>query len=66
MEDFRGKVLTLSALKERFAVCQPYPRAMIPDWATRSDFYSISRTPDEFTIIYPHQHIPLDVSWTAV
>ena len=65
MEEFQIGKSTLSTLNECYAVSQLESNAMFPDWATRGEYFSIIRTPDELTIICPRQHIPLDVSCTA-
>lgn len=43
--------LSLSILPETFAVCQLEPDADIPAWATRGGFFSITRTPEEVSIV---------------
>jgi hypothetical protein len=43
--------LTLAVLPDRYAICRLEPKAEIPDWATRGDFVSCTRTPDELSIV---------------
>ncbi len=37
------------------------PDAPVPDWATKGDFTSITRTTDELSIVCPAENIPKDV-----
>jgi len=56
------KNLTLSTLKHRFAICQLNPDAGVPDWAIRGAFFSISRTPEELSIVCQEDDVPLKVT----
>ncbi len=53
--------LTLSILPETFAVCRLGPDAGIPAWATRGSFYSMTRTPEEVSIVCRVEDTPEDV-----
>ncbi|HEY7348986.1 MAG TPA: ACT domain-containing protein [Ktedonobacterales bacterium] len=53
--------LTLSILPETFAVCRLEQQAGIPTWATKGSFYSITRTPEEVSIVCPQDDVPDDV-----
>jgi len=44
-------MLTLSVLPDSFTVCRLAPDAPLPEWAIAADFYSITRTPDELSIV---------------
>ncbi len=37
------------------------PNAAVPDWATRGEFTSITRTTDELSIVCPADNLPADV-----
>ncbi len=50
--------LTLSILPDTLAICRLAPDAPIPRWATQDNFYSITRTPDELSIVCPQRNIP--------
>ncbi len=50
--------LSLVVLKETFAVCKLTQGDPIPDWATWGRFTSITRTPDELSILCGQEHIP--------
>jgi uncharacterized protein len=44
-----------------YAILHLAPDAPVPDWATKGDFTSITRTPDELSIVCPADNIPPDV-----
>jgi hypothetical protein len=50
--------MTLQILPDRFAVCKLPPAAPIPDWACAGQFYSITRTCDELSIVCPEAALP--------
>lgn len=50
--------LTLTALEERLAICRLSSKAEVPAWATASPFFSISRTPDELSIVCKARQVP--------
>lgn len=52
---------TLTVLPGRYAVCQLPPTAPIPPWASSGDFYSITRTLDELSVICAQEALPLDL-----
>ncbi len=54
--------LNLSILPERLAICRLAPDSPVPPWAAQGDFYSITRTADELSIITTDRHIPADVT----
>jgi hypothetical protein len=45
-------------LQDRFAICRLDPTSAIPDWATIEIFSSVTRTPDELSIICPEAGVP--------
>ncbi|MFQ5577553.1 MAG: ACT domain-containing protein [Anaerolineae bacterium] len=49
--------LTLSVLPALFAVCRLEPDAPLPAWAA-AIFFSITRTPDELSIVCPQAVVP--------
>jgi hypothetical protein len=59
--------LTLAVLPDRYAICRLDPKADIPDWATRGDFVSLSRTPDELSVVCLESNveygIPCERNW---
>ena len=50
--------LSLLVLDETFAICTLKRDQPLPEWATSSDFYSITRTYDELSIVCPQHKIP--------
>ncbi len=55
------KELRLSLLIGRMSVCRLDPTAEIPDWAITDDFFSITRTTDELSVVCPEDAVPEDV-----
>ena len=55
------KTLTLKLLKETFAVCRLNKNEVIPDWINTSDFYSITKTEDELSIVCSQESVPKDI-----
>lgn len=49
--------LTLQLLPETFALYRLSPDAAVPAWAMTGAFWSITRTPDELSIMCPEQSI---------
>ena len=55
-------LLTLTVLPERYAICRLDAHADGPQWAARGQFVSISRTPDELSIVCLEANVPADVA----
>ncbi|MEW6126179.1 MAG: ACT domain-containing protein [Acidobacteriota bacterium] len=53
--------LTLSLLPETLAVCRLSQEENIPGWATKGEFYSVTRTADELSIVCDAANIPPEV-----
>jgi len=53
-----SKKLTLSILPEKFGICHFAAKSPIPDWATSGKFFSITKTDQELSIVYPQDKIP--------
>lgn len=62
--------LKFRCLAGTYAILRSQPQAPIPDWATRGDFISITRTPDELSIVCPTESVPerlrLPQRWTCL
>jgi hypothetical protein len=54
-------VLTMSVLAGNFGVCRLDSVSEIPEWALESDFYSITKTSDELSIVCPETDVPGNV-----
>ena len=52
------KKLTLSLIPRSFAVCRLSPDSEIPQWAIRSAFYSVMKTPEELTVVCVEGNVP--------
>ena len=63
------KKLTISIFPEKLGICHCAAKSPIPDWATRGEFFSITRTDQELSIVYPQEKIPggvlLEKDWRA-
>ncbi|MHA1721167.1 MAG: ACT domain-containing protein [Promethearchaeia archaeon] len=62
--------LDLVILKEKFAICQLTPKDPIPDLTLLGDFWSITKTNEEISIIVPEKLVPLkcktERGWRAI
>ncbi len=56
---------SLHLLPLRLAVCQLPPDAAIPPWAVTGNFFSVTRTGDELSIVCAEDQVPADVVHTA-
>ena len=54
------KKLSLAILPYTFAICRLHPDGHIPHWALLGDFVSLTRTPDELSIICNQENVPPD------
>jgi hypothetical protein len=50
--------LKFRQLPGSYAIVRLPPQAPVPDWATKGDFESITRTADELSIVCPAGNIP--------
>ena len=53
--------LILSVLPDTYAICRLSSDAAIPAWSSDSPFYSITRTPDELSILCQAEFVPVEV-----
>ncbi len=53
--------LKLSLLKERLAVCRLEPSVTPPAWALSGDLCSITRTPEELSVVCREGVVPLGI-----
>ncbi|GAB4222768.1 MAG: ACT domain-containing protein [Spirochaetales bacterium] len=51
-------MLRLSILSGKFGICRFEPSARLPVWAMDGSFFSITRTPEELSIVCPEDSIP--------
>jgi hypothetical protein len=45
-------------LPDRFAICRLGRDAPVPDWALTGGFFSVTRTPEELSIVCPQVNVP--------
>ena len=57
----RAHRLRLVLTDDRMAICRLGPEAAAPAWATRGSWWSMSRTPDELSIVCAETAVPPDV-----
>ena len=55
--------LILQLLKEKYGVCRLAETSSIPEWAKTSDFFSITKTYDELSIVCLEANIPEDIKY---
>lgn len=55
------KKLTMKLLKDKFGVCRLNKNERVPEWAKNSEFYSITKTLDELSIVCSQDIIPSDI-----
>ena len=53
--------LTLSLLPENYSICRLGPEADIPPWALAGDFYSLTRTKEELSLVCSEKFVPVGV-----
>ena len=53
--------LNLSIIDGEFSVCRLAPSDAIPTWATQGDFFTISRTYDELSVVCDSALVPATV-----
>jgi hypothetical protein len=53
--------LKFRQLPGHYAIVRLAPDALVPDWASKGDFTSITRSADELSIVCPADNLPRDV-----
>jgi hypothetical protein len=56
------KRLNLTVLPDRYGICRLEPNISVPDWVHKSSFFSVTRTPDELSVVCTEALIPDDKS----
>jgi len=54
-----------SLLQGTFAICRLDKNHPLPDWAVGGEFWSVSRTPDELSVVCPQESVPPGVDQNA-
>ncbi|QIN80654.1 ACT domain-containing protein [Rubrobacter marinus] len=57
----QARSLELKKLDGRVAVCRLDPASGVPGWATGSGLFSVTRTPDELSVVCPEENVPAGV-----
>ena len=52
---------SLLLFDDAFAICRLDRDAPVPEWATGGYFFSISRTPDELSLVVPETSVPAGI-----
>lgn len=55
--------LSLTVLNELFAVCRVDSKDDIPNWATKSKWFSITKTDEELSIACEEKMVPADIDY---
>lgn len=62
--------MKLSILKSNFSICRLAPDVALPAWSLRGEFFSISKTEEELSIVCEESLVPDDVksekNWRAL
>jgi uncharacterized protein len=53
--------LGLTLLSGRYAICRLDPVGGVPAWAMQGEMFSITRTPDELSVVVPQERVPAGV-----
>jgi uncharacterized protein len=63
-------VFDLTVLEEDLSICRLDAGAEVPAWATRTTFFSVTRTQDELSVVCPEEFVPGDAyrerGWRAL
>ncbi len=55
------KQLTFILMEGIFSLCRLAPNDPIPTWALSSNFYTISKTDDELSVVCESQYVPAEI-----
>lgn len=53
--------LTLSIMKSTFGICRLDSGSEIPEWVYEGSFFSITKTPEELSLVCPESSIPVNL-----
>lgn len=60
-ENMSEKILTMKLLKEKFGVCRLSQNESIPEWIKNDEFFSITKTLDELSVVCSENSIPKEI-----
>jgi hypothetical protein len=52
---------TVRILSDRLAICRLPAQAPLPEWAAKESLWSVTRTPEELSIVCPEANVPPDI-----
>lgn len=62
--------MTLSVLPDTFAVCRLDPDSRLEEWMQTGEFFSITKTANELSIVCPEENVPNKIKaekgWKAI
>jgi hypothetical protein len=65
-----SQILRFHQLRGPFAIVRLAPDTPVPEWATKGDFTSVTRTADELSLVCPANDIPTGIDpgprWTCL
>jgi hypothetical protein len=51
----------LNLLRGRFAICRLEPQESLPEWVKGEEFWSVTHTGDEYSLVCPEEMLPVGV-----
>ena len=57
-QEMSEKTLTICLLKDTYGIARLESAAAVPEWAMSGEFFSVTRTPDELSVVCPLIMIP--------
>lgn len=58
--------LTMKLLTEKYSVCRLDKNNLIPSWATNGEFFSITKTEDELSIVCSQENLPHNMQYELI
>jgi len=53
-----ARSFTVKILSDRLAICRLPAKAPLPEWAAKEPLWSMTRTPDELSLVCPEADVP--------
>lgn len=53
----KTKKIILSVLPQKFAICHFEKNTPLPSWALKGDWFSVTRTDQELSIVFPQERV---------
>lgn len=58
--------LTMKLLKEKYSVCRLDKNAALPTWVMNGEFFSITKTEDELSIVCLQENLPHNIQYELI